>query len=72
MSQLAKLLRPALEAAKPLLPVGPAHAEQLRRYLRSGVFFGAAGAVLGCYMMEWKAVLQYLPYYNGKYKVEEE
>ena len=68
MSQVAKLLEPVLAAVKPLSPLGPSHLERIKQYVRSGTFFGVSGAVLGCYMLEWKAVLQYLPYYNGKYK----
>lgn len=30
--------------------------------------YGVAGSVLMCYVTEWRAVLQYIPYYNGKYK----
>ncbi|XP_050432473.1 uncharacterized protein LOC126840641 [Adelges cooleyi] len=40
----------------------------------SGMIYGVTGFVLLCYMTEWRAVLQYVPYYNGKYGdlVEEE
>ncbi|VVC44366.1 Cytochrome b-c1 complex subunit 10 [Cinara cedri] len=34
----------------------------------TGLAYGVAGFVLLCYVTEWRAVLQYLPYYNGKYK----
>lgn len=34
----------------------------------SGLAFGVTGFVLLCYFTEWRAVLQYVPYYNGKYK----
>jgi hypothetical protein len=29
--------------------------------------FGVTGFVLVCYVTEWRTVLQYVPYYNGKY-----
>lgn len=29
--------------------------------------FGITGFVLLCYVTEWRVVLQYVPYYNGKY-----
>lgn len=34
---------------------------------QSGLAFGVTGFVLLCYVTEWRAVLQYVPYYNGKY-----
>lgn len=34
----------------------------------SGLSFGVTSFVLLCYVTEWRAVLQYCPYYNGKYK----
>lgn len=33
-----------------------------------GLAFGVTGFVLMCYVTEWRAVLQYVPYYNGKYR----
>lgn len=30
--------------------------------------FGVASFVLLSYVTEWRTVLQYVPYYNGKYK----
>ena len=33
--------------------------------------FGAVAGGAGLYVTEWRAVLQYVPYYNGKYKTEE-
>ena len=49
-------------------PLGPKQIEQGRGLLKSAVPFGIAGVALGCYVMEWKAVLRFLPYYNGKYE----
>lgn len=68
MSGVGQMLQPVKKAVISILPVGPSHFEQGKRYIRSGIAFGAGGALLGCYFLEWKAVLQYLPYYNGKYK----
>ena len=59
-----KMLQPLLKA----LPVGPAQVEMAKGLQRSKVIFGIGAAILGCYAFEWKLVLQYLPYYNGKYK----
>ncbi|XP_050520600.1 uncharacterized protein LOC126894019 [Daktulosphaira vitifoliae] len=33
----------------------------------SGMAYGVTGFVILCYMTEWRTVLQYVPYYNGKY-----
>ena len=68
MNQVAKLVEPVMQAVKPMVPIGPKQFESLKLYRRSAILFGFGGAVLGCYALEWKAVLQYLPYYNGKYK----
>jgi len=57
---------------KRALPVGPAQFEKGRGLMKSGIAFGIGGAILGCYALEWKLVLQYLPYYNGKYPKSEE
>lgn len=34
----------------------------------SGLAFGVTGFVLLCYVTEWRTVLQYVPYYNTKYR----
>ena len=70
MDQIQKMVQPMIAAAKPLSPLGPQHIERFKKYGRGAAFFGLSGAILGCYMLEWKAVLQFLPYYNGKYKEE--
>lgn len=40
--------------------------------VKSGAAFGVGGALLGCYLLEWKAILRFLPYYNGKYPKSED
>ena len=56
-----------LAYVKKLLPVGAEQVAAGKALIKSGAAFGVGGAILGCYMLEWKAVLQFLPYYNGKY-----
>ena len=68
MSVIEQMLQPLIKAASSVSPVGPRQLEVAKRYGKSAALFGFGGAVLGCYFLEWKAVLQYLPYYNGKYK----
>lgn len=34
----------------------------------SGLAFGVTSFVLVSYVTEWRTVLQYVPYYNGRYK----
>ena len=49
------------------LPVGGEQMARAKAYAKGGAAFGIGGAILGCYMLEWKAILRFLPYYNGKY-----
>ncbi|XP_025204344.1 uncharacterized protein LOC112601120 [Melanaphis sacchari] len=39
----------------------------LKTWGMSGLSFGVTSFVLLCYMTEWRTVLQFFPYYNGKY-----
>lgn len=44
--------------------------KNLFRVMSAGGFGGAAG--LGVlYFTDWKLILQFVPYYNGKFKTEE-
>lgn len=36
----------------------------------SAMLFGATAGIGVTYATEWKLILQYLPYYNGKYSEE--
>jgi hypothetical protein len=37
----------------------------------SAATFGAAGAIVGAWAFDWKAVLQYVPFINRKYKEDD-
>ncbi|XP_022915738.1 cytochrome b-c1 complex subunit 10-like [Onthophagus taurus] len=50
---------------------GKKHLDILSLWVSSGVTFGAAAGIGMCYFTEWKTVLQFLPYYNGKYVKDE-
>merc|ERR1712135_66912 len=68
---IGKLLDPLATQLAKNSPIGPHHVAVAKQYGKSVACFGFAGAVLGCYLMEWKAVLQFVPYYNGKYAEKE-
>ncbi|XP_026464192.1 cytochrome b-c1 complex subunit 10-like [Ctenocephalides felis] len=51
-----------------LRKLGSKHIEQAKQWVGTSAGFGLAGAYALCYFTDWKLVLQYLPYYNGKYK----
>ncbi|PNF35474.1 Cytochrome b-c1 complex subunit 10 [Cryptotermes secundus] len=54
-----------------LRQIGKRHIELATRWLPSLATFGAAGGLGLLYFTDWKAVLQYMPYYSGKFKTEE-
>lgn len=63
-----------LEHSEPILDLphfikilGPKHYGIFRNYIPSLITYTIATAIFSVYLMEWKAVLQYLPYYNGRY-----
>nr|CAH0101041.1 unnamed protein product [Daphnia galeata] len=50
-------------------PSGPPLTIQaLKAMIPSAVGYGAAAAALGLYITDWKLVLQYMPFYNGKFQ----
>ncbi|KAK4871965.1 hypothetical protein RN001_016089 [Aquatica leii] len=49
---------------------GKRHIELATRWMGSATAFGATAGLLVLYVTDFKTVLQYLPYYNGKYKEE--
>lgn len=52
----------------PLRAVGKKHIQTAVAFIPSAAIFGASAAGLGLYFTEWKTVLRFMPYYNGKYK----
>ncbi|CAG9823433.1 unnamed protein product [Phaedon cochleariae] len=61
----------SIESPRFLRLIGPKHIEIFRNYIPSLVIYTAAGTLCTLYFCEWKAVLQYVPFYNGKYKKDE-
>ncbi|KAJ8924756.1 hypothetical protein NQ315_000909 [Exocentrus adspersus] len=56
----------------PLKSIGKKQIEIASQWLGSGIAFGTTAGLGVCYFTDWKVVLQYLPYYNGKFKEAEE
>ncbi|XP_075741006.1 cytochrome b-c1 complex subunit 10-like [Rhipicephalus microplus] len=54
----------------PLYPIGPRLIQLCKIWARPVALYGATGAIGVAYFTDWKAVLQYVPFYNGKYKEE--
>ncbi|XP_028136201.1 uncharacterized protein LOC114330949 [Diabrotica virgifera virgifera] len=52
--------------------LGPKHAKIFASFLPSIGLFTLAATLCTVYVCEWKDVLQFLPYYSGKYKTDEE
>ncbi|CAH1393529.1 unnamed protein product [Nezara viridula] len=44
----------------------------LPKWIPSLTFFGASAGAGICYATDWRLVLEYMPYYGGKFKTEEE
>lgn len=53
------------------LILGRKYAELIRWWIPSASFYGSTFAVGVCYFTDWKVVLQYLPYYRGKFVNDE-
>ncbi|RZC37796.1 UCR 6-4kD domain containing protein [Asbolus verrucosus] len=62
--------RPIVEFPHMLRIIGPKHIKIMMQFVPSAIIYSITSLILLTYMSEWKTVLQYLPYYNGKYYVE--
>jgi ubiquinol-cytochrome c reductase subunit 10 len=51
--------------------IGKRHIELATYWAPSLATFGAAGSLGFLYFTDWKTVLQYVPFYSGKFKTEE-
>lgn len=52
--------------------IGPKQVEAYAQFIPSVLIYSAATILATLYFTEWKAVLQYLPYYSSKYKKSDE
>lgn len=57
-----------LKSPKFLRNIGPKQIEIFKRFIPSKLAYTFAFVLYATYLCEWRDVLQYLPYYNGKYK----
>ncbi|XP_044741467.1 cytochrome b-c1 complex subunit 10-like [Chrysoperla carnea] len=55
----------------PLKQIGKKHIEVASAFMPSASIFGAAGGAFMLYFTDWKAVLQYVPFYGGKFKTDD-
>ena len=55
----------------PLRAFGRKHIELLSAWTPTAATFGATAGAALVYFTDWKLVLQYVPYINGKFKSEE-
>lgn len=55
----------------PLYPIGPRLVQLCKIWAKPAAVYSGAGAVALTFFCEWKAVLQYVPIYNQKYKTDE-
>ncbi|XP_050053014.1 uncharacterized protein LOC126548940 [Aphis gossypii] len=67
MSRINKKGIPLTPMSKKTMPSLYKTTVALKKWGLSGLSFGVTSFVLLCYMTEWRAVLKFFPYYNGKY-----
>ncbi|XP_028139690.1 cytochrome b-c1 complex subunit 10 [Diabrotica virgifera virgifera] len=49
-------------------PIGKKHIEIAQQWIGSAAAFGAVAGVTLCYVTDWRVIVDYIPYYNGKFK----
>lgn len=52
--------------------IGPKHVNAAKGFIPSMLFYGVASLIGIIYICDWKTVLQYMPYYNGKYPTKKD
>ncbi|XP_003245805.1 uncharacterized protein LOC100575061 [Acyrthosiphon pisum] len=67
MSQINNKGIPLTPMSKKMMPSMYKTTVALKTWGLSGLSFGVTSFVLLCYVTEWRTVLQFCPYYNGKY-----
>ncbi|XP_020299803.1 cytochrome b-c1 complex subunit 10-like [Pseudomyrmex gracilis] len=48
--------------------LGKKHAELATKWLPSAITYGTASSLTLLYFTDWKTVLQYVPFYSGKFE----
>lgn len=62
---------PLVEFPHFLRVIGPKQIRIAMFYIPSAICYTISSLILATYTCEWKDVLQYMPYYNGKYQPKE-
>ncbi|KAG5873229.1 hypothetical protein JTB14_009048 [Gonioctena quinquepunctata] len=55
----------------PLKMFGKKHLEIASQWIGSALVFGATAGVAVVYATDWRVIVDYVPYYNGKFPKEE-
>ncbi|CAL1684667.1 unnamed protein product [Lasius platythorax] len=50
------------------LRLGPKHMELAGKWFPTAVSYGTGASLALLYFTDWKAVLQYVPFYSGKFQ----
>ncbi|CAD6208602.1 GSCOCG00010582001-RA-CDS [Cotesia congregata] len=54
-----------------MVKIGKRHLELATKWIPSATIYGAFSSSALLYFTDWKAVLQYMPFYNGQFKPRE-
>ncbi|KAJ3665067.1 hypothetical protein Zmor_000581 [Zophobas morio] len=63
---------PVLEFPHFLRVIGPNQIKILMGFVPSAICYSLASLVLVVYLTDWRPVVRYLPYYNGRFADEDE